>query len=69
MSNEPTARVIRKGKSDCIHYERIDSAGRGVCQKCGRVKQYPYGILSEAHFNPVSGSGASKLPNLFVDWR
>lgn len=64
-----TPRVIRKGKSDCVHYERIDSAGRGTCSKCGRVKQYPVGLLSEARFNPISGSMASKLPNLFVDWR
>lgn len=57
----------------CPHHWQIDPAGRGVCQLCGAVKQFPVELHQNAIFpkvwhtdlvgeskNPRSGS-ASKL--------
>jgi hypothetical protein len=53
--------ILKKGKIDCVHFEKIVD-NIGLCIKCGRkIKYIPYYELTEAKFNPENRKTAPYL--------
>jgi len=61
--NKP--RIIKAGNDpDCIHYEHIDGEMHGTCLKCGQIKDYNPGLLSDN--NPDIAPKRIKLKSKLV---